>query len=778
MATEQTYQTPQPALARLIDQPRLPGARVSSDYQWLTFLRRPSLESIADLAGPELKLAGLRFNPERYAPSRSSFTYDQVTMRHLENGDSWTVEGIPPGKIHVPSWAPDSQTFVFVLEQSDGLRLWSISAGAKEAQQLCQQRIHGILPGGYFRWSSDGKSLLTRLVVEGPKHVVNQVPKGPVVRETTGEKAPVRTYQDLLKDEDDAELFQHYATNQLARIHLDGKVEKLGEPAVNYYYECSPDRNYILQRVLKTPYSYLVPCSRFAGAYNILASNGEHLHTVAEYPASEDLPKGFDSVRTGRRQVQWRDDVPATLLWAETLDGGDMKTEHEHHDRLSTWSAPFDTEPAHFMDLELRFDGFQWAHESFALISEWRFSDRKTRTWAFNPSDPLAEKRLFDERSYNDKYRDPGSPLSTSGPLGTKVLATVEDGQSLLLAGRGASPEGNVPFFEVWNSQTGEKKRLWTSEAPCYERVVGLLDKSGRRVVTLSESNDEPPNFFCRDFDRDTCEALTELPHPTPDFKGLKKELITYKRKDGVDLSGLLYLPENYNGTPVPVVMWAYPLEYKDPTVAGQVTTSPYEFNRVSYWGPLPFLAMGFAVLDDPKMPIIGEGERLPNDSFREQLVDSAQAAVETLVERGVCDPDRVAVGGHSYGAFMVANLLAHSELFKTGIARSGAYNRTLTPFGFQGEERDFWEGQSVYADMSPFFHADKIDKPLLMIHGNEDNNSGTYPMQSERFFAAIKGLGGQARLVMLPKESHAYRARESLLHMLWEQEEWLKEHL
>lgn len=778
MSADSSYQTPIPAISKLVDQPRLPGARISSDYKWLCFLRRPGLETIADLAGPEFKLAGVRFNPERYAPSRSSYTYDEIIIRNLHNGESWTVEGIPEGKIHMPSWAPDAQTLCFVLEEQDGLRLWVVSADEKEARQLCAHRLNGVLPGALFRWCPDGQSLLTRLVLEEQPPEVDAVPKGPVIKETSGEKAPVRTYQDLLKNERDAALFEHFATSQLARIDLQGEVSNLGKPTANYTYESSPDGAYILQRVLQKPYSFLVPCSRFAGAYNLLTSKGNLQTVVAQFPASEELPKGFDSVRTGRREVQWRDDKPATLLWAEALDGGNMKTEVEHHDRLFFWEAPFSGSPSHYMDTELRFDGFDWANDTLAMMSEWRFSDRKTRTWAFNPSDLTAPKKLFDERSYNDQYRDPGTPLRTRGEFGTTILLTVEDNRCLLLAGRGASPEGNIPFLDRWNCETGEKTRLWQSQAPYYERVVGLMDKSGDNVITLRESNDEPPNFFARSISTGKLEALTSLPHPTPEFRGLKKELVTYQRADGVDLSGQLYLPADYQGGPLPVVMWAYPLEYKDPSVAGQVTNSPYEFNSVSYWGPLPFLALGWAVFDDPKMPIVGEDDQLPNDSFRKQLVDSAQAAVDALVERGVCDPARVAVGGHSYGAFMVANLLAHSDIFTTGIARSGAYNRTLTPFGFQGEERDFWEGQSVYADMSPFFHADKIDKPILMIHGSEDNNSGTFPMQSERFFAAIKGLGGNARLVMLPKESHGYRARESLLHMLWEQQEWLKTYL
>lgn len=778
MVPDSTYQQPHPALAQLVDQPKLPGARISPDYRWICFLHRPGQDGIADLSGQELKLGGIRFNPDRHAPSQSSLTYDQIVMRDLHSDHSWTVEGIPAGKIHAPTWSPDSRTLVFLLEQEDGLRLWKLGAGDHEAAPLCSRRVSGVLSGALFRWETNGRSLLTRFVTENALPAQSAVPRGPIVRETSGEKAPVRTYQDLLVDENDAELFHHYAVTQLARVTVEGEIQTLCAAAPTIYYESSPDGDYILQRILEQPYSFLVPYYRFGGCYRLLNREGEELFILERYPPVEELPKGFDSVRTGRREIQWRDDLPSTLVWAEAQDGGDMKSEVPYHDRLYSWDAPFQGEPRTLINLEMRFESCDWGHEHLALCTEWRFGDRQIRIWCIDPSSPQVEPKLFDARSYNDQYRDPGSPLHTTGPLRTRVLATINGGRDLLLSGQGASPEGNIPFLDQWSSENGQKVRLWQSQAPYYERAVGLLDGSGRKVVTLRESNDDPPNFFARDLVEDTIEALTDQPHPTPFFRGLKKELITYKRKDGVDLSGQLYLPPDYQGGPLPVLMWAYPLEYKDPTIAGQVTSSPYEFHRVSYWGPIPFLAKGYAVLDDPKMPIIGEGDKLPNDTFRKQLIDSAEAAVQALVERGVCDPERVAVGGHSYGAFMVANLLAHSNLFKTGIARSGAYNRTLTPFGFQGEERDFWESQAVYSEMSPFFHVDKLKRPLLLIHGAEDDNPGTFPMQSERLFAAIKGLGGIARLVMLPKESHTYRARESLLHMLWEQETWLEKHL
>lgn len=776
MSSSEHYQSPSPALARLVDQPRLPGARISADHRWVCFLRRPSLQSIEDLAGPELKLGGIRFNPERLAPSRSTFVYDEILIKDVVNDESAVVEDLPSAKVLSPSWSPDSEHFVFVAENEKGLFLWSVRKGEKKAELVCSEPLNGVVPGAYYRFAPDGKSLITKLAIPGELPIENSIPSGPAIQQTSGEKAPVRTYQDLLRNEDDARLFEHYATSQLARIWLDdGRIEKLGEPGIFIYFNSSPNGEYLLLRVLEKPFSYLVPYHRFGGSYQLVHSNGEILKTLTSYPAIEEIPKGFDSVRTGPREFQWRDDEPAKLIWAEALDGGDMKTDVPHHDRIFCWNSPFQDEPGVMLELECRFDAFEWAHSDLALLSEWRFSDRKTRTWVIDPKRPKESKKLFCERSYNDQYRNPGTALRVAGPLGTRVLATLDGGKSIILAGRGATPDGNIPFLDLWDTEALTSQRVWQSETPYYERVMGLLSKDGAQFLTLREGSDEPPNFFLRNTNSGEAKGLTSLPHPTPDFRNLKKELITYQRDDGVQLSGTLYLPPGYEGGKIPIVMWAYPQEFKDPNVAGQVTTSPYEFNRVSYWGPLPFLALGWGVLDDPKMPIVGEDESLPNDTFCKQLVASAKAAIDTLVERGICDPDRVAVGGHSYGAFMVANLLAHCDLFQAGIARSGAYNRTLTPFGFQGEERDFWEGQSVYCDMSPFFHADKIKKPILLIHGEEDNNSGTYPIQSERLFAAIKGLGGQARLVMLPKESHAYRARESLLHMLWEEETWLK---
>ncbi len=506
---------------------------------------------------------------------------------------------------------------------------------------------------------------------------------------------------------------------------------------------------------------------------------GYTLAELAKQPLADNIPQGYDSVRTGRRDFQWRSDQGAEVIWAEAQDGGDMKTDVAHHDYLYSLRAPFKREPKLFAKVERRFDSIEWGSNNVALLSEWRFSDRQIRTFVIQPRNADKNRVLFSERSYNDAYKDPGYPIYEKNDLGESVIKVI-GGRYIYFRGNGASEQGNIPFLDRYDVKTNSTTRVWQSAAPYYERVRAMLDDEGERLITIRESKTEQPNFFIRDLDNDKLTQLTTFEHPYPEFKGVTKELIRYKREDGVELSGTLYLPPGYDKTQgtLPVLMWAYPLEYKDKAVASQVRESPYEFTYIGYWGPMPYLAKGIAVFDDPKMPIVGVDGKEPNDLFRTQLVSSAQAAVDVLVEKGIADKDKIAIAGHSYGAFMVANLLAHSDLFKTGIARSGAYNRTLTPFGFQGEERDFWQAQDVYAAMSPFFHAEKINEPMLMIHGQEDPNSGTFPMQSERMYAALKGLGKEARLVMLPYEAHGYRARKSLLHVLWEQEQWLDKYL
>ncbi|CAH9052563.1 hypothetical protein PSECIP111854_00995 [Pseudoalteromonas sp. CIP111854] len=775
------YQIPSPALTKLVDAKLIPTSILSHDGKWLALLERKTVVPLNELNRAEKALAGIKFNPNTFM-RKSRYTYVSLEFKHIDTGSVVRPEGIPSnGVLRAVKWSSNSQFLSFILEQDNGATLWVYDIKARKTRQLTQSTLNGVVTEVPYEWLPDSKAIVVNFAVNHTQPFLQ--PKGqsmlPIIQQSTGEKAPARTYQNLLKSPFDEAEFKFFAQGQLAKIPLNTSAKAIGKPTLIKSFSVSPDSTSLIVGMIAQPFSYQVPYERFASVWQVWGMTGFALYELARQPLADNIPQGFDSVRTGPREFQWRADDGATVVWAHAQDNGDMKNEVAHHDYLYSISAPFKRAPELFAKVENRFTSIAWANDEVALLSEWRFSDRSVRTSVITPRAADNNRVVFSQRSYNDAYKNPGRFVYTRSDLGSKVLKLVGD-RYLFLHGKGASSEGSRPFLDRYDIKTNSQTRIWQSQAPYYEQIKGLLDDEGMRFVTIRESKTEQPNFFIRDLNFDTVTQLTRFTHPYPEFEGVKKEQLKYMRDDGVELTGNLYLPAGYDVTqgPIPVLMWAYPLEYKDKSVASQVRESPYEFSYFGYWGPMPYLAKGIAVFDDPKMPIVGEGRTLPNDSFRKQLVASAKAAVDVLVEKGVADKSKIAIAGHSYGAFMVANLLAHSDLFVAGIARSGAYNRSLTPFGFQGEERDFWQAQSVYASMSPFFHADKINEPMLMIHGQNDPNSGTFPMQSERMYAALKGLGKQARLVMLPNEEHGYKARESILHVLWEQEQWLERYL
>jgi dipeptidyl aminopeptidase/acylaminoacyl peptidase len=775
------YRTPPKPIADIIDAPQTPSVDLSPDGKWMLLEEYPLLIGIGELAEPELRLAGLRIRPRTNGPSRD-YPTTSLTLKNFDDLSERPVTGLPEeATIGSVLWSPDSSHLALTVTEDADIRLWVVDVATATARRLGKHRLNAA-GGRPLRWLSDSRTLVVTAVPpdRGKAPDEPRLPRGPVVRENAGKLSPARTYQDLLKNARDEELFEYYLTARLHRIDLDGNSTPLGQAGIVWDFSPSPDGRYLEVQLLHRPFSYLVPASRFPKRVEVWDLEGRLVHRLADLPLRDSVPIAFGSVPTGPRSVGWRADQPATLYWAEAQDGGDAGRETEVRDKVFTLAAPFDGQPQLLATLGLRYSGMEWGNESLALAAEWWWKTRRIRVWRIDPSRPGSEPDLLIDRSWEDRYNDPGNPVHVRNEWGRSVMFTPDGGRSLMLSGSGASPDGDRPFLDRYDLKTKQTKRLWRSEAPFYERATMPLDPGGRRFLTRRESKDEPPNYFVRDLKSGKLRQLTEFPHPTPQLEGLQKQLIRYERDDGVQLTATLYLPPGYTTDQgrLPVLVWAYPQEFKSADHAGQVTDSPYRFDRVGWWSPLLFLTMGYAVVDDPTMPIIGEGDVEPNDTYVEQLVSSAKAAIDEVVRRGVGDGERVAIGGHSYGAFMTANLLAHSDLFRAGIARSGAYNRTLTPFGFQSEERTLWQASEIYFSMSPFMHAEKIDEPMLLIHGDADNNSGTYPMQSERFFNALKGLGATARLVMLPHESHGYRARESVMHMLWESFEWLEQHV
>ncbi|WP_222565615.1 alpha/beta hydrolase family protein [Novilysobacter antarcticus] len=782
------YQLPVDALQALVDAPRQPQVRLSPNRDFATLLKTPSLPGIDVVAQPELKLAGTRINPRTYASSAFSFGSD-LQLLDIAKRQELPVAGLPENlKLADLSWAPDQKhiAFTHVDNGSGHVELWIVEVASRKARRLLQQPLNAVAGTG-FDWLPDSRGLLVTLRPhdQGAAPTADGIPAGPSIQQTEQGAAvrSIRTYQDLLKNEQDAAIFAHYLTSQLARVELSGKLTLLGKPDLVIGASPSPDGRHLLVQTVERPFSYLVPFSRFPRRIEVLDRDGKPLHTVARLPLVEGLPTGNDAVATGVRRISWRSDAPATLVWAEAQDGGDPARDVEVRDVVFAHAAPFNGKPVELARLGLRYAGATWGRDDLALIDEFWWKTRQTRQWRIAPGQPEQAAELIFDRSYEDRYSDPGTAVTRPDDAGNQRLVVSSDGGSIFLMGAGASPEGDRPFLDRFSLADKHATRLFHSEEPWYEAPVAMLDDDGKRILSSRESPKQPANIYLRDLgDADASPiALTDFPHPTPQLRDVQKEQIRYQRKDGVELTANLYLPPGYDAKrdgPLPTLLWAYPREFKSADAASQVTGSPYRFNAISYWGPLPFLTRGYAVMDGPTMPIVGEGDREPNDTYLEQLVAGAEAAVDEVVRRGVADRNRLAIGGHSYGAFMTANLLAHTRLFKAGIARSGAYNRSLTPFGFQAEERNYWQAQDTYMQMSPFNYAHQIKDALLIIHGVDDNNSGTFPVQSERLFAAMKGLGGNARLVMLPNESHGYRARESIMHMLAEEDAWLDKYV
>nr|WP_321452422.1 prolyl oligopeptidase family serine peptidase [uncultured Carboxylicivirga sp.] len=778
------YQQPSKEIMELADVPLPPSTTTNDDASIVILIYRNQYKSIGELSVAEMKLAGIRTNPLTNMSSRITF-YNNLEVIKKGNSEPQKVKGLPDNpRFSNFRWSPDQTKFSFANTTDDGTELWYLNLATLEAHRLTGPIVNGNLGNTPYTWLKDNSGLLVKTLPENRPALIDKskaIPTGPVVSENDGKKAQNRTYQDLLKDKTDEQNFITLAESELNIIGLDGSSKEWAPKAIYSSISLSPDGHYVFLSVIKKPFSYLVPYYRFSTEYLIYNSKGEKVTLLENVPLTEDLPQGFMAERKGKRSFGWRADKPATIYWAEVLDDGVPEKEVEYRDEVFELAAPFTQEPTSLLKVKNRFNSITWCNDQLAIAYDYWWNTRNTKCYIFNPSNNQQQPEVLFDRNYQDRYNDPGSFITVKNTYNRNVL--LYDKGSVYLEGDGFSAEGQKPFIDRMNLKSKKTSRLFQAEnKDKLETISKAIDIKKGIILTRIQSPTEYPNYYLRNIKtRKAPVPLTHFENPFKSLSGVYKEQINYIREDSLSLSGTLYLPANYNFEKkerLPLIMWAYPYEFKDKNSASQVTTSPNEFIYPWYGSPIFWVMKGYAVLDDASFPIVGEGESEPNDTFIPQLVSNAKAAIDYLDNQGYIDRKRVAVGGHSYGAFMTANLLSHCDLFAAGIARSGAYNRTLTPFGFQSEERNYWEAPNIYYEMSPFMHADQMKHPLLLIHGREDNNSGTYTMQSERYFNALKGLGATVRLVLLPSESHGYRARESVLHVLWEQDQWLEKYV
>lgn len=777
---QEGYKTPPKEIMDLILVKPTPNVSLDDKAEWMLFTQSNSYPSVEELAQPELRIAGLRINPNNFAPSRQTFIND-LWFKNLSSNKEFKIAGLPsPLMAGNISWSPNDKKIAFTHTTSSRVDLYVIDVATQKAMKVNKQPLNTI--SGSFQWIDDN-TLLYRTAIKPvsaapPKPLV---PKGPTIQENYGKASPRPTFQDMIKSPYDEQLYEFYGTTQLVK-NVNGVETKIGQPAIYGSVNISPDKKYMMLRVIKKPFSYIVPANGFPSTIAITDMNGKQIKLLADLPSAETAPSGNDNVQNVPRGFEWRDDEAATVVWCEPLDSGLIKNKVDNHDAVYALSAPFNGQPKELFKTQMRYRGTSWGNATLALVNEGLTGKQTTRMSSYNPSNGQLEKLM--ERNTTDNYSNPGFPVTEKNQFGNDVIKVIDNGNKILMNNTtGASPKGDLPFLATFDLNTKKSDIIWRSNEEYFESVVRVLNPDKLELLTRKESEKEVPNYWIKNLKLKIADRqITNFANPYPQLEGVSKQKIKYKRADGVDLTGDLYLPKGYDPKKdgkLPVIMWAYPAEYNSAADAAQVRGSEHRFTYISYGTPICYVTQGYAILNNAEMPIVAtDKDKKPNDNFIDQLRMNAEAAINKLDEMGVGDRNRVAVGGHSYGAFMTANLLAHTNLFKAGIARSGAYNRSLTPFGFQNEDRTYWQAPELYNEMSPFMYADKIKTPLLLVHGELDNNTGTFPIQSERMYNAIKGHGGTVKFVLLPYESHGYAGKENILHLLYEQYAWVEKYV
>lgn len=775
------YQRPPRVMEELALAKPTPSISVDRKGEWMLIIERNSYPDVEELGQPEVRVAGMRINPANFSSSRQNYI-NNFTLKNIKTGQEFPISGLPANLLAgTVSWSPQDSHIAFTNHTSSQVDLYLLEVATKTARRINQSPLNMIM-GGAFTWLDETTLLYKTIVKPASAMPVRPItPKGPTVQESYGRAAPRPTFQDMIKSPYDEQLFEFFALAQLVR-NSGGVETPVGKPAIYASVQASPDRQYLLVRTIRKPYSYTVPASGFNSQVSIWNTDGAVVKELFNLPSSETAPAGYDNVQDAPRGIDWRDDEPATVVWCRPLDKGLLRNKADFRDAVYALQAPFTGTEQELFKTKDRYTRTIWGSSNFALVME---GLRSKATMAMFRVNPLTGEReeLF-ARSTTDAYNNPGVPVLVRNAWGREVVQPLKNGAQLLMNNpSGSSPDGDLPFLALFDLKEKKSTLLWRCRPGSFELVTEVLDVNKLVVITRRESQTEVPNYWLKNLRAKIADRqLTAFANPYPQLEGVTKQKIRYKRADGVDLTGDLYLPKGYDPARdgrLPVLMWAYPREFTNAADAAQVRGSQHTFTRISWGSPIYWVTQGYAVLDNAEMPIVSTSpENKPNDDFVQQLKLNARAAIDYLYNMGVGDSTRMGVGGHSYGAFMTANLLAHTSWFKAGIARSGAYNRTLTPFSFQNEDRTYWQVPQLYFDMSPFSFAHQLKTPILLVHGDTDDNTGTYPIQSERMFAALKGNGGNVRYVSLPYEAHGYRGKENILHLLWEEHTWLEKYV
>ena len=792
------YNKPPQYILDVMNAPTPPIPDVSPTHDTILLVSTQEYPGISRVATPFLPLAGARVEPKNHSKHDTAGGYGitpcikSFDLVRVADGSQIHV-GLPSGACPgVPAWAADGKRFAFSNVTAESVELWVGDAKTGEAHRVPGVRLNPMF-NDEMQWMPDQKTILAKLVPQdlGAPPPEGLVPIGPSIQETDGQKGQSSSYEvrDTLRNKHDEDLFDYYAKSQLALVNtVTSAVTPVGKPGNYESLDPAPDGRHILVMAIHKPYSYVTTYDRFpkeVEVWDVADRSHAVVQTMASLPLADRVP--VRGVPVGPRDFSWRSTEPATLVWAEALDGGDWNVKVPARDKVMLLKAPFTAAAVEIARTEQRYTSLWWGEQkNTAILNEFDANRHWRRSLIVNVDDLQQKPRVLWELSTDERYKNPGSPVFQLLPNGGSVFR--QDGDLIYLAGTGASPGGDRPFLDEINLDTLKSERLFRSDKDSYERFLAFAGPDAQTFLTWHQSPSDPPNAFRRTLGKSadapagealfasSSVAITHLPDPTPAVRGIKKQLVKYKRADGLDLSFTLYTPPNYQeGTRVPTILYAYPLDYADASMAGQVSGSQRTFTTLRGYRLL--LLAGYAIIDNASFPIIGDPKQA-YDTYLEQLVADAKAAVDEAVRLGVADPDRIGVNGHSHGGLMTANLVAHSDLFRAGVAESGSYNKTQVPFGFQNERRSLWEAPDVYLKASPFFSADKLKIPLLIVHGAEDANPGTPTSESIKLYEAIRGNGGTARLVLLPHEPHLYTAMESNEQLIYEMLRWFDKYV
>ncbi|NQV19258.1 MAG: S9 family peptidase [Armatimonadetes bacterium] len=738
-------------------------------------MKRQSKQTLENISQPFVELAGEKISIKLNAPIKT-YPDTSLTIHNFETGEKIPVKLPKNIKIRNRKLSFDHSKLALSLETENGIKLLIIDVETGTFKPIENLFINDVFGDGGFQWLSDNKTLLINSIPKNRGEIPPKpkIPLSPIIEETIGKISQTRTYQNLLKNKYDEELFDYYFTSQLVLIDVSNlEITEIGKSGIYSEVEIAPNNQFVFISQIQRPYSYELPYYRFPKKFQVWKMDGEVIKAIYDRPLQDQIPIGGTYI--GPRSFRWQPLKDAALVWVEALDEGNPKKEVDFRDKILRLDLFSGKSAEVIFKTEHRFFDIDWSEDCDELIfSEYDRDKLWRRKWLFKIGDK--NPRLIFDLSIRDRYNSPGDLVKKTTINGKQVFIK-KDNNVYFINNSGATPAGNFPYLAKFNLDSKEKEILFRSRENFFERIYGFIGDGFNKIAIKSENQTTPPNFFFVNLDSKEREEISNYPHPYPDLT-ITKELIFYERNDGVPLTGILYLPANHQREErLPLVINAYPEEYADKSTAGQVKTSAERFMTFSGSSVRFFVLEGYAVLMRASIPIIGDPETV-NETFIEQTVNSVKAAIDYLDERGIIDPQQVGIVGHSYGAFMVANVLAHSDLCVAGIGKTGAYNRTLTPFGFQSERRTFWEAKDFYMKVSPFMFAEKIKEPLLLIHGEDDPNSGTFPMQSKRMYQALKGNGATAKLVILPFEGHGYSAKESNLHVLAEMMDWFDKYV